>query len=320
MSTETLLLIFISTVYLSTLNYGYYYLAFNPHKKYYLGLIVLLWSVISVLILASSLMAIALCIFIIDICVLRMQYIDLPKQARKYYIDSLPIFLDILWIAALAFNGSSPFSPACQFLFAIHCCSRCMLFPFNGHFLRLAQAPTLLSIIMHGGITSLPFLYLHHFPELISTPIFMNSIFTIACMSAIIDLWRLSQKNDYKTKLIFSTQMQMGFTLIIYCFISQTAALLHVIWHAFSKIYLLKDSNNILQLKDYQQSPLSKSYLLISLSCLGFIYYQQITFFGIHTLSFNEYVVTYLGILITTAICISLKTSKNSVSITGAVI
>lgn len=122
------------------------------------------------------------------------------------------------------------------------------IWPFQQWLLSSLNSPTPVSAIMHAGLINGGGVLLYRFyPLFIDLNYFLNIIFVIGILTAVLGtLWKLSQ-NDIKRMLACSTMSQMGF-MMAQCGLGLfPAAMAHVCFHGLFKAYLFLGASSAVQ-------------------------------------------------------------------------
>jgi len=139
------------------------------------------------------------------------------------------------------------------------------LWPFHRWLISSLNSPTPVSAIMHSGlINGGGFLLARFAPIFLQQAHFLNIIFIIGIVTAVLGtLWKLMQ-NDIKRMLACSTMGQMGFMLAQCGLGLFPAAIAHLCWHGFFKAYLFLSSSMAAQERrlDFEYPPQIKHFLL----------------------------------------------------------
>lgn len=124
------------------------------------------------------------------------------------------------------------------------------IWPFHRWLISSLNSPTPVSAMMHAGLVNGGGILLIHFaPLYLAHSTFLNLIFCVGLISALLGtLWKLIQ-SDVKRMLACSTMGQMGF-MFMQCGLGLfPAAGAHLMWHAMFKAYLFLNSGSAAQEK-----------------------------------------------------------------------
>ena len=141
--------------------------------------------------------------------------------------------------------------------------------PFQRWLISSLNSPTPVSALMHAGLVNGGgFILVRFMPIFLSETSFLQLLFLIGSLTAILGtLWKLLQ-TDIKRMLANSTMAQMGF-MMMQCGLGLfPAAVAHLCWHGLFKAYLFLNAGSALKAKKEKNKSSSISILVFLLSCM----------------------------------------------------
>ncbi|WP_417501594.1 NADH-quinone oxidoreductase subunit L [Marinobacter sp.] len=115
---------------------------------------------------------------------------------------------------------------------------KCAQIPFHGWLLRVMEAPTPVSALLHAGVINLGgFLWLRLFPVFDGFTVGHLILLTIGGLTAVIAVLTMMTQYSVKHSLAWSTCAQMGFMLFEIGMGAYTLALLHLLAHSVYKAH-----------------------------------------------------------------------------------
>lgn len=153
---------------------------------------------------------------------------------RHYGTFHLP---EMLQLARTEFSDSLALDAA-SVLFAIAAILKCAQIPFHGWLLRVMEAPTPVSALLHAGIINLGgFLWLRLFPVFEGFSLGHFILLTIGGLTAVVAVLAMMSQSSVKHALAWSTSAQMGFMLFEIGMGAYTLAFLHLLAHSLYKAH-----------------------------------------------------------------------------------
>lgn len=123
-------------------------------------------------------------------------------------------------------------------LFAIAAILKCAQVPFHGWLLRVMEAPTPVSALLHAGVINLGgFLWLRIHPVLDGYTAGHVLLVTIGGMTAVVSVLTMMSQSSVKHALAWSTSAQMGFMLFEIGMGAYLLAFLHLLAHSLYKAH-----------------------------------------------------------------------------------
>jgi len=145
-------------------------------------------------------------------------------------------------IYALAQGGgaSSGELTLASVLLAIAAAMKCAQVPFHGWLIRVMEAPTPVSALLHAGVINLGgFLWLRLFPVFEGFTAGHFLLLVVGGTTAIVAVFAMMTQSSVKHSLVWSTNAQMGFMLFEIALGAYTLALLHLLAHSLYKAHSL---------------------------------------------------------------------------------
>ncbi|MCK0165727.1 NADH-quinone oxidoreductase subunit L [Marinobacter sp. S6332] len=157
---------------------------------------------------------------------------------------------------------------------------KCAQIPFHGWLLRVMEAPTPVSALLHAGVINLGgFLWLRLFPVFDGFTAGHLILLTIGGLTAVIAVLTMMTQYSVKHALAWSTCAQMGFMLFEIGMGAYTLALLHLLAHSVYKAHSFLASGRTVKasavgLFAQQRSPAGLLWALITGGIATFILLQ----------------------------------------------
>ncbi len=127
---------------------------------------------------------------------------------------------------------------AASVLFAVAAILKCAQIPFHGWLLRVMEAPTPVSALLHAGVINLGgFLWLRLFPVFEGFTAGHLLLLTIGGLTAVVAVLAMMSQSSVKHALAWSTSAQMGFMLFEIGMGAYTLAFLHLLAHSLYKAH-----------------------------------------------------------------------------------
>ncbi|XKH00901.1 NADH-quinone oxidoreductase subunit L [Marinobacter nauticus] len=137
-------------------------------------------------------------------------------------------------------NDSGPAWPLelASVLLALAAALKCAQIPFHGWLLRVMEAPTPVSALLHAGVINLGgFLWLRLFPVFDGFTAGHWVLLVFGGATALIASLAMMTQNSVKHALVWSTNAQMGFMLFEIALGAYTLAFLHLLAHSLYKAH-----------------------------------------------------------------------------------
>ena len=123
-------------------------------------------------------------------------------------------------------------------LLAVAAALKCAQLPFHGWLIRVMEAPTPVSALLHAGVVNLGgFLWLRLFPVFEGFTAGHMILLVVGGATAIVAVFTMMTQNSAKHGLVWSTNAQMGFMLFEIALGAYTLALLHLLAHSLYKAH-----------------------------------------------------------------------------------
>lgn len=123
-------------------------------------------------------------------------------------------------------------------LFAVAAILKCAQIPFHGWLLRVMEAPTPVSALLHAGVINLGgFLWLRLFPVFDGFTAGHLLLLVIGGLTAVVAVLAMMSQSSVKHALAWSTSAQMGFMLFEIGMGAYTLAFLHLLAHSLYKAH-----------------------------------------------------------------------------------
>lgn len=183
-----------------------------------------------------------------DVCVLA----GVLLLYSHYQTFSLPQIYQL----AGAGNASGAGLQLASVLFAIAALLKCAQIPFHGWLIRVMEAPTPVSALLHAGLINLGgFLWLRLYPGFEGfTPGHMLLIL-VGGASAVIAVLVMMTQTSVKHALAWSTCAQMGFMLFEIGLGAYTLALLHLMAHSLYKAHSFLGAGRTVAISETWSAP-----------------------------------------------------------------
>jgi NAD(P)H-quinone oxidoreductase subunit 5 len=137
-------------------------------------------------------------------------------------------------------GGSSPELSTASVLLAVAAVLKCAQIPFHGWLIRVMEAPTPVSALLHAGVINLGgFLWLRLFPVFEGFTAGHLLLLVAGGVTAIVAVFAMMTQSSVKHALVWSTNAQMGFMLFEIALGAYTLALLHLLAHSLYKAHSL---------------------------------------------------------------------------------
>lgn len=161
-------------------------------------------------------------------------------------------------------GGSQELTMASVFL-ALAAALKCAQIPFHGWLIRVMEAPTPVSALLHAGVINLGgFLWLRLFPVFDGFTAGHMILLAIGGMTAVVAVLTMMTQNSVKHALAWSTCAQMGFMLFEIGMGAYTLALLHLLAHSLYKAHSFLASGRTVMVSaavNFPRSPVAKRLL-----------------------------------------------------------
>lgn len=123
-------------------------------------------------------------------------------------------------------------------LFATAALLKCAQVPFHGWLIRVMEAPTPVSALLHAGVINLGgFLWLRLFPVLDGFTVGHLMLLTVGGLTAMVSVLTMMSQASVKHALAWSTSAQMGFMLFEIGMGAYVLAFLHLLAHSLYKAH-----------------------------------------------------------------------------------
>lgn len=123
-------------------------------------------------------------------------------------------------------------------LFATAALLKCAQVPFHGWLIRVMEAPTPVSALLHAGVINLGgFLWLRLFPVLDGFTVGHLMLLAVGGLTAVVSVLTMMSQASVKHALAWSTSAQMGFMLFEIGMGAYTLAFLHLLAHSLYKAH-----------------------------------------------------------------------------------
>lgn len=123
-------------------------------------------------------------------------------------------------------------------LFATAALLKCAQVPFHGWLIRVMEAPTPVSALLHAGVINLGgFLWLRLFPVLDGFTLGHLMLLAVGGMTAMVSVLTMMSQASVKHALAWSTSAQMGFMLFEIGMGAYVLAFLHLLAHSLYKAH-----------------------------------------------------------------------------------
>ncbi|MAA65581.1 MAG: NADH-quinone oxidoreductase subunit L [Alteromonadaceae bacterium] len=154
------------------------------------------------------------------------------------YVQYGTFELSEMRVAAVSTSHGSSALEASSVLFAIAALLKCAQVPFHGWLLRVMEAPTPVSALLHAGVINLGgFLWLRLFPVLDSFSAGHLILLAVGGFTATVGVLTMMSQASVKHALAWSTSAQMGFMLFEIGMGAYTLAFLHLLAHSLYKAH-----------------------------------------------------------------------------------
>jgi len=140
-------------------------------------------------------------------------------------------------VSAAGQSGSTALSAA-SVLFALAAVLKCAQIPFHGWLLRVMEAPTPVSALLHAGVINLGgYLWLRLFPVFDGFTAGHLILLVVGGLTAVVAVLAMMSQTSVKHALAWSTSAQMGFMLFEIGMGAYTLAFLHLVAHSLYKAH-----------------------------------------------------------------------------------
>ncbi|KKN51830.1 hypothetical protein LCGC14_0618810 [marine sediment metagenome] len=154
------------------------------------------------------------------------------------YLHHGTFYLPDMILAQNAAPSSSLALTFASVAFALAAILKCAQIPFHGWLLRVMEAPTPVSALLHAGVINLGgFLWLRLFPVFDGFTVGHLILLVIGGLTAVIAVLTMMTQYSVKHALAWSTCSQMGFMLFEIGMGAYTLALLHLLAHSLYKAH-----------------------------------------------------------------------------------
>lgn len=117
--------------------------------------------------------------------------------------------------------------------------------PFHGWLMRVMEAPTPVSALLHAGVVNIGgFVLIRLAPVMMLAEVAMALLIFIGISTAIVSALVMTARPSIKTSLAWSTSAQMGFMLVECGLGAWHLALLHLVVHSFYKAHAFLGSGS----------------------------------------------------------------------------
>ncbi|WP_291829657.1 NADH-quinone oxidoreductase subunit L [Marinobacter sp.] len=146
---------------------------------------------------------------------------------------------EIYALSSQAAMASMELTLASVFL-AVAAALKCAQIPFHGWLIRVMEAPTPVSALLHAGVINLGgFLWLRLFPVFDGYTAGHLLLLVVGGTTALVAVFTMMTQTSVKHALVWSTNAQMGFMLFEIALGAYTLALLHLLAHSLYKAHSL---------------------------------------------------------------------------------
>ncbi|PAV25387.1 hypothetical protein CF392_11160 [Tamilnaduibacter salinus] len=173
-------------------------------------------------------------------------------------LGDLALFVGVIWlhqrfgswelavITEAVSAGHAPSVTAPAVAFALAAVLKCAQIPFHGWLVRVMEAPTPVSALLHAGIINLGgFLWLRMVPVFESSMVGHAVLLGFGAVTAAMAGLIIITQSSIKHSLAWSTNAQMGFMLLELGLGAYTLALLHLIAHSLYKAHAFLSTGRI---------------------------------------------------------------------------
>jgi NADH:ubiquinone oxidoreductase subunit 5 (subunit L)/multisubunit Na+/H+ antiporter MnhA subunit len=134
--------------------------------------------------------------------------------------------------------GGSEHLTMASVVLALAAALKCAQIPFHGWLIRVMEAPTPVSALLHAGVINLGgFLWLRLFPVFDGFTLGHLILLTVGGFTALVAVLTMMTQHSVKHALAWSTCAQMGFMLFEIGMGAYTLALLHLLAHSLYKAH-----------------------------------------------------------------------------------
>lgn len=154
------------------------------------------------------------------------------------YLHYGTFYLPEMVQAEAARDGGSTALTVASIVLALAAVLKCAQIPFHGWLIRVMEAPTPVSALLHAGVINLGgFLWLRMFPVFDGFTAGHMVLLVFGGMTAIVAVLTMMTQYSVKHALAWSTCAQMGFMLFEIGMGAYTLALLHLLAHSLYKAH-----------------------------------------------------------------------------------
>lgn len=154
------------------------------------------------------------------------------------YLHYGTFHLPVMLVSAGDALQSSPALEWASVFLAVAAVLKCAQVPFHGWLLRVMEAPTPVSALLHAGVINLGgFLWLRLFPVFDGFTVGHLILLTVGGITAVVGVLTMMSQASVKHALAWSTSAQMGFMLFEIGMGAYTLAFLHLLAHSLYKAH-----------------------------------------------------------------------------------
>ncbi|QUD90612.1 proton-conducting transporter transmembrane domain-containing protein [Phenylobacterium montanum] len=235
------------------------YLAGDGGQERFIRQLCLTLGLLQGLVLSGNLMQLVVCWIAASLCVNRLLLFRAERRtavlaARKRFLVSRLADVSLIGAAALLWHaaGSGDLGPILAAakqgdvpdwgfagaLLALAAIFSSAQLPFHGWILEVMETPTPVSALLHAGVVNAGgFLVLRFGVVMAAHPGVMLMLTAVGAVSAVFGSLVMLTQTSVKVALAYSTIAQMGFMLLECGLGAFSAALLHILAHAFYKAH-----------------------------------------------------------------------------------
>ncbi|MFE8071148.1 NADH-quinone oxidoreductase subunit L [Marinobacteraceae bacterium S3BR75-40.1] len=153
---------------------------------------------------------------------------------------------DLLQIGAAVTQADAASLTGPAIAFAMAAVLQCAQIPFHGWLIRVMEAPTPVSALLHAGIINLGgFLWLRMAPVFEANVAGHGVLLLFGAITVVLASLVMMQQSSIKHTLAWSTSAQMGFMLLELGLGAYTLALLHLIAHSLYKAHAFLSTGRV---------------------------------------------------------------------------
>lgn len=173
----------------------------------------------------------------------RLAELCLVAAFALLYITHQTLFIDEL--LTVVGTGNGPMEHTAAVLIALAALIKCAQLPLHGWLIKVVEAPTPVSALLHAGIINLGGYLLILFSPLIEFSAYARwTVLVVAGVSTVLAALILLTRVSVKVRLAWSTSAQMGLMLIQCALGLYSLALLHLVAHSLYKAFAFLNSGN----------------------------------------------------------------------------